>query len=98
MYPVLIKFGAFKLRSCGLALAINVAPGIWIAMKRVPRFGIKKETILDLAVIIMLEAIVGSRLWYVIYHVDEFRGHWLDAISAFFLIRGWQGQRRFDSR
>lgn len=83
MYPVLLKFGAFELRSYGLALAISVALGIWIAMKRAPRFGIKKETILDLAVIIMLAAIIGSRLWYVIYHVDEFRGHWLDTINPF---------------
>jgi len=83
MYPVLFKIGAFELRSYGLALAISVALGIWIAMKRAPRFGIKKETILDLAVIIMLAAIVGSRLWYVVYHVDEFRGQWLNTINPF---------------
>lgn len=83
MYPVLFKIGAFELRSYGLALAISVALGIWIAMKRAPRFGINKETILDLAVIIMLAAIIGSRLWYVIYHVDEFRGHWIDTINPF---------------
>ncbi|HEX9970985.1 MAG TPA: prolipoprotein diacylglyceryl transferase [bacterium] len=83
MYPVLIKIGVFELRSYGLALAISVALGIWIAMKRAPRFGIKKETILDLAVIIMIAAIVGSRLWYVVYHVDEFRGQWLNTINPF---------------
>ncbi len=83
MYPVLFKIGAFELRSYGLALAISVALGIWIAMKRAPRFGIKKETILDLAVLIMLAAIVGSRLWYVVYHVDEFRGQWLNTINPF---------------
>ena len=83
MFPVLVKIGAFELRSYGLALAISVALGIWIAMKRAPRFGIKKETILDLSVVIMLAAIIGSRLWYVVYHLDEFRGQWLNIINPF---------------
>jgi phosphatidylglycerol:prolipoprotein diacylglycerol transferase len=83
MYPNLFKIGAFELRNYGLALAISVALGIWIAMKRAPRFGIKKEAILDFAVIIMLASIIGSRLWYVVYHLDEFRGHWLNTINPF---------------
>ncbi|MDZ7331677.1 MAG: prolipoprotein diacylglyceryl transferase [candidate division KSB1 bacterium] len=83
MYPVLFRFGAFELRSYGLALALSVALGIWISLKRAPRYGVKKETILDLAVIIMLAAIIGSRFWYVIYHIDEFRGHWFDTINPF---------------
>lgn len=82
-YPVLIKIGAFELRSYGLTLAISVALGIWIAMKRASRFGIKKENILDLAVVIMIATIVGSRLWYVVYHIKEFRGQWLNTINPF---------------
>lgn len=83
MCPVLFKIGAFELRSYGLALTISVALGIWIAMKRAPRFGIKKEMILDFAAIIMIAAIIGSRFWYVVYHINEFRGHWLDTINPF---------------
>lgn len=83
IYPVLIKIGALELRSYGLALAISVALGILIAMKRAPRFGIKKESILDLSVVIMVAAIVGSRLWYVVYHIEEFRGQWLNTINPF---------------
>ena len=83
MYPNLFKIGAFELRSYGVALAISVALGIWVAMKRAPRFGIKKEAILDFTVIIMLASIIGSRLWYVVYHPDEFRGHWLNTINPF---------------
>ncbi len=81
MYPVLVKLGAFELRSYGLALAISMALGVLIAMKRAPRFGIKKETILDFAVVIMVAAIVGSRLWYVAYHLDEFSGQWFNTIN-----------------
>lgn len=33
----------------------------------------------------MVAAIVGSRLFYVVTHVDEFQGHWLDVIAI------WKG-------
>ncbi|MCI0513712.1 prolipoprotein diacylglyceryl transferase [candidate division KSB1 bacterium] len=71
MFPVLVKIGAFELRSFGLALAISVAFGIWASMKRAPRFGVKPEDLLDLTIVLMLAAIIGSRFWYVVYHVDE---------------------------
>jgi len=83
MFPVLFKIGNFELRSYGIALALSVAIGVWIAIKRAPRYGIQKEMILDFSVIIMIAAIVGSRLWYVVYHVDEFRGQWLNTINPF---------------
>ena len=83
MLPVLFKIGNFELRSYGLALAISVALGVWFSMKRSPRFGIKKEIILDFTVVIMIAAILGSRLWYVVYHVDEFKGHWFNTINPF---------------
>jgi phosphatidylglycerol:prolipoprotein diacylglycerol transferase len=38
---------------------------------------------MDLAVIIITSAIVGSRALYVVAHLEEFRRHWLDAISPF---------------
>ncbi len=83
MLPVLFRIGNFELRSYGLALAISVALGIWIAMKRAHRFGIDKELIMDFSAIILLASIIGSRLWYVVYHVDEFRGQWLNTINPF---------------
>ncbi|NOZ63265.1 MAG: prolipoprotein diacylglyceryl transferase [Calditrichaeota bacterium] len=81
MFPVLFRIGSFELRSYGLAMALSVALGVWISMKRAKKFDLKNDAILDLAVVIMLAAIIGSRLWYVVYHLDEFRGHWWDTIN-----------------
>lgn len=83
MYPVLFKIGSFELRSWGVAFVISVLVGIVVAMKRAPRFGMKQNTVVDLAVVIMIAAIVGSRLWYVAYHINEFKGHWFDIINPF---------------
>jgi len=83
MYPVLIKIGSFEIHSWGVAFAISILVGIWIAQKRAPRFGVEPNNIMDLAVVIIISAIVGSRLWYVIYHIDEFKGHWIDTVNPF---------------
>ena len=83
MYPVLFKIGNFELRSYGVALAMSVLVAIWISLKRASRFGVKQNYVMDLALVIMISAIVGSRFWYVISHVNEFQGHWFDTINPF---------------
>ncbi|OYD14470.1 prolipoprotein diacylglyceryl transferase [candidate division WOR-3 bacterium JGI_Cruoil_03_51_56] len=83
MHPVLFKIGSFELHSWGVAAVISFLLGISVALRRAPRFKVKPDTIMDLAVIVMISAIVGSRIWYVVYHLDEFRGHWFDTINPF---------------
>ena len=69
MYPVLFKIGDFELHSYDVALAISVLLAMWISLKRSPRFGVEQKSVLGLMLIIMISAIVGSRLWYVVNHV-----------------------------
>ena len=83
MHPVLFKIGSFELHSWGVAFVISVLMGIKIAIKRAPRFGVKPNTIMDLAVVIMIAAILGSRIWYILYHINEFKGHWFDIVNPF---------------
>ena len=83
MFPVLIKIGNFELRSYGVALAVSMIIGILISTKRAQRFKIAPEIIMDFAVVIMIASIVGSRLWYVVYHLNEFKGHWFNVINPF---------------
>jgi prolipoprotein diacylglyceryltransferase len=60
MYPVLFKIGNFELRSYGVALAISVLVALWISLKRAPRYGVEKNSVLDVVVIIIISAFVGS--------------------------------------
>ncbi len=83
MYPVLFKIGSFEIHSWGVAFAITVLMGLWVAVKRASRFGMKSDHIMDLIVVIIISAIVGSHLWYVFYHTEEFRGHWIDTVNPF---------------
>jgi len=81
MYPVLFKIGPFELRSYGVMLALGFLFGIIIASKRAAQKGLEQKFIGDLSIVVIISSIVGSRLFYVMFHTKEFSGHWLDAIS-----------------
>ncbi len=83
LHPVLFKIGAFELRAYGFMLALSFLAGIWLATKRAKKRGIDPNHIMDVSVVIIISSIVGSRLLYVIFHLDEFRGRWLDTINPF---------------
>ena len=84
MHPVLIDIGALQIRSYGFMLALSFLIGIWVAGRRAKRFGIEPQYILDLSVYIILSAVVGSRLLYVVFHLEEFDS----PVEIFALWRG----------
>ncbi len=81
MYPVLFKIGHFELRSYGLALAVSFLIGIFISLKRAEKRNVDRDLIMDLSVLMIVSSIVGSRLLYVLTHLEEFHGRWLDTFS-----------------
>lgn len=85
MFPVILRFGSFQLYSYGLMLFISFLAGIWLVERRAKRFGVEPKTITDLALWILVAVVVGSRLFYVGFHWDEFKDD-LIGIIAF-----WRG-------
>lgn len=83
MHPVLFRLGAFEMRAYGFTLAISFLLGIYLAVRRAKGRGIEPEKVMDLSVIIIIASIVGSRFMYVIFHLDEFAGHWTDTFNPF---------------
>lgn len=83
MYPILFKIGSFELRSYGFTLAISFLLGILLAVKRAKARNIDAEQIMDLSVVVIISSIIGSRLLYVLFHLDEFAGHWTDTFNPF---------------
>ena len=81
MHPVLLKLGPIEIHAYGLMLAISFMLGIYWAMARAPKRGIEKNDILDLSIVVVVCAIIGSRFFYVITHLDEFRGRWADTFN-----------------
>ena len=83
MHPVLIRLGRFVISSYGLLLALSFMLGIYWSMHRAKRRGIDQNKVMDLALIIVFCAIAGSRAMYVVTHLEEFRGRWLDTFNPF---------------
>jgi len=83
MYPVLFRLGKLAIHSYGLMLALSFLIGIYWSMYRAKKRGINRNSVMDLSLLIVLSAIVGSRALYVFTHLDEFRGRWLDTFSPF---------------
>ena len=83
MHPVLLRFGRFIISSYGLLLALSFMIGIYWSMHRAKRREIGQNLVMDLALIIVFCAVVGARLMYVVTHLEEFRGRWLDTFNPF---------------
>ncbi len=88
MHPILIHLGKLQIRSYGFMLALSFLIGIWLASRRARKAGVDSQKILDLSVIIILAAVVGSRLLYVLYHLDQYS----NPLDMFAL---WQGGATF---
>lgn len=85
MHPILFKIGSLPINSYGLTLAISFLLGVRLASKRALRLSIPSDETVNLSIWIMVAAIVGSRAFYVVTHLDQYAGDPL-AIVAF-----WNG-------
>jgi len=83
VHPILFKIGAFEIRSYGFMLALSFVFGIMLATRRAKKRDLDPNVIMDLSVVLILCSIIGSRFLYVVYHLEEFRGRWLDTINPF---------------
>lgn len=81
MHPVLFKIGPIVITSYGVLLTLAFAVGLLFSLTRTKGSEIKKEYILDLFLVVLLSSVVGSRFFYVIFHLDEFEGRLLDMIN-----------------
>ncbi|HHE46505.1 MAG TPA: prolipoprotein diacylglyceryl transferase [Bacteroidetes bacterium] len=83
MHPTIFQFGPIRLASYGLMVFLAFAFGVWLGMKRARKAGIDPGKVMDLTMWILVSSLVGARLAYVLFHLDEFQGRWLDVISPF---------------
>jgi len=83
MYPVLFKIWRLEIHSYGLMLALSFLLGVFWSMSRAQKRNIKKDDVMDVFLFVVVSAIIGARLMYVLTHLSEFRGRWLDTFNPF---------------
>jgi phosphatidylglycerol:prolipoprotein diacylglycerol transferase len=95
MHPILFEIpkidlggwtiGPIPIRMYGLMIGIGFLVAVWLASRRAKKEGIDPERIMDMGVYLLLAAIIGSRLFYVLVSLDEFQRNWLDVFAI------WKG-------
>ena len=66
MHPVLLQFGKITVYTYGFLIAVGFVVGILLAKKEAARVGKDPDMIMDMSFYIIISAILGSRLFYVL--------------------------------
>jgi phosphatidylglycerol---prolipoprotein diacylglyceryl transferase len=83
MYPELFHIGPVAIRSYGVMLAISFVLGIYYVYRHCRREKLDFNHYFNLTFIMILAGVIGARLFYVLFHISEFSGHWLDTVNPF---------------
>lgn len=85
MYPILLQIGSLKIHTYGVFIALAFLVGIVLAFREARRMGEQPDKILDLAFYVIVAAIVGSRLLYIIIYYEYYLENPLD------ILKIWNG-------
>ena len=80
MHPVILRLGPIVISSYGLFLALSFILGLWLASVRARRMGLDRRLVVAAAFWIVLAAMAGARLCYVVQHYRDFVGRPLSII------------------
>jgi len=82
MHPILLKFGWLEVRSYGFFVALGFLAGILITLFFADREKIDRQNILDLSIGVIIAAIVGARLFYVLGQWEYYRSNPLEILMV----------------
>ena len=85
--PVLLKIGPISINWYGLLIIGGAVLGLFVILKLIKYYDIKKEMIFDLAFWLAIFCFLGGRIYYVLYANQYFftAENWLD------IFKVWQG-------
>lgn len=78
--PVAFEIFGISIRWYGILIGTGMLLGALIAMREARRLNLKDETLLDALIIALPAAIIGARLYYVIFNLDMY-DNFLDMIN-----------------
>lgn len=80
-----IPLGPITLQAWGVMVALGMLIGLYVVLKEAERKGLKRDSILDMFLGILIASIAGSRLFYVLLF-------WRDFVAApFDVFKIWEG-------
>ena len=85
MYPDLVSIGNFTLHTYGLCIALGALLGVLFVSRQAQREGLNQQLLLDLVFYLLIAAIVGSRVFYIILNPGYYLRHPLETLMI------WRG-------
>lgn len=85
MHPILFKIGPLTIHTYGVLVATGFLLGIALAVGQARKEGIPSDKILDLGFYVLLAAIIGSRLFFVVINA----GYYLK--NPIEILKIWEG-------
>ena len=82
---IAIKFGPIAIRWYGILIAVGVLLGTVLAIREAARRGENPDTLLNILVVSVISALVGSRVYYVLFNWDYYSQNLLKVFTI------WEG-------
>lgn len=73
MYPILFKLGPFTVYSYGVMVALGFGIATACVYIRSPKFGIDRNNIVDLMIIMLVSGLAGARFFYVLQNYGYYK-------------------------
>ncbi len=83
MHPILFTIFGFPIHSYGVMLALSFVAGIWLGTWRAKQNNLSPGVVSDVAFWVIISALVGARLYFVLLHPEEFQGNLLSIFNPF---------------
>ncbi len=83
MYPELFHLGPITIRSYGVMLAVAFFASVLYVKYVASRDNKPFERFLTIAYIMIFGGIIGARLFYVLFHLEEFASNWTASFNPF---------------
>src|SRR4030043_1236395 len=78
MHPILFRFGPLTIHTYGLLVAVGFLIGLGFAVRQARKEGTPADKIIDLGFYILLSAIIGSRLFFILINASHYIKNPLD--------------------
>jgi len=85
VHPVLIRIGPLSIHTYGVLVAAGFLLGLSLAVRQGRKEGIPPERIIDIGFYVLLAALIGSRLFFVVINAGHYLKHPLDVVKI------WEG-------
>jgi len=85
MFPILFQYQRLTLYTYGLLIATGFLAALWLVGREARRRGLDPKQYQDLGFIVLIGALVGSRLFYVLIEWEHFAQHPMQVIEI------WKG-------